>query len=145
MSGNNGRRSSPANLPACSPGARRSHRTLLLKLLAFCVAQTVNGVQLKVDRPGSDRFAQTQELGQALNLDMAAWFTPTAANYFSRISKAAIIEALREVKGAVAPAWSNMKKADLAALAEREVAGKNWLPELLRAPEPEAAPIAKAA
>jgi len=70
---------------------------------------------------------------------MAAWFTPTAANYFSRISKAGILAALREVKGATAPAWESMKKADLAALAEREIAGTAWLPELLRAPVPEPA------
>jgi len=73
-------------------------------------------------------------LVEALKLDMNAWFTPTAANYFSRVSKAGIIEALREVKGAVAPAWSGMKKADLASLAEREIAGSGWLPESLRAP-----------
>lgn len=65
---------------------------------------------------------------------MSEWFTPTAANYFSRISKAGIVETLREVKGAVAPAWSGMKKADLASLAEREIAGTGWLPESLRAP-----------
>ena len=64
----------------------------------------------------------------------AAWFTPTAANYFSRISKAGIIEALREVKGAPVPAWNGMKKADLACLAEREIAGTGWLPEPLRTP-----------
>ncbi len=65
---------------------------------------------------------------------MAAWFTPTAANY--KVSKAQIVEALREVKRAIAPAWSDMKKADLAALAEREIAGSGWLPEPLRAPVP---------
>ena len=54
-------------------------------------------------------------------------------NYFGRISKAGIIEALREVKGAVARAWSGMKKAELASLAERELAGTGWLPDILRA------------
>jgi ParB family chromosome partitioning protein len=66
---------------------------------------------------------------------MGAWFTPTAVNYFTRISKAGILAALREVKGATAPAWETMKKPDLAALAEREIAGTGWLPELLRAPQ----------
>jgi ParB family chromosome partitioning protein len=73
-------------------------------------------------------------LADSLSLDMAAWFTPTAANYFSKVSKSAIIEALRDVKGAVAPAWSAMKKTDLAALAERSLAGTGWLPEPLRTP-----------
>ena len=64
---------------------------------------------------------------------MKTWFTPTAENYFSRFSKPQILEALREVKGtAPAPAWENLKKSELAALAEREIEGKNWLPEPLR-------------
>ena len=103
-------------------------------LLAFCAAQTVNAVLLKAERSDSTRMKHADLLADALKLDMAAWFTPTAANYFSRISKTAIIEALREVKGAVAPAWSGMKKAELASLAEREVAGTGWLPAMLRAP-----------
>jgi ParB family chromosome partitioning protein len=106
----------------------------LLHLLAFCAAQTVSAVLLKADRPDSSRMEHAALLADALKLDMAKWFTPTAANYFSRISKAGIIEALREVKGATVPAWNGMKKADLAALAERETAGTGWLPELLRAP-----------
>ena len=106
----------------------------LLDLLAFCSAQTVNAVMLKADRPDSSRMEHAALLADALKLDMAKWFTPTAANYFSRIGKAGIIEALREVKGATAPAWNGIKKADLAALAERETAGTAWLPEVLRAP-----------
>ena len=86
----------------------------LRRLLAFCAAQTVNAVLLKADRPESGRMEHAARLANALHLDMAAWFTPTAANYFSRISKAGIIDALREVKGAIAPAWNTMKKTDLA-------------------------------
>jgi ParB family chromosome partitioning protein len=63
---------------------------------------------------------------------MTQWFTPTAENYFGKVSKAQIIEALREVKGAEAPAWSGMKKPALAALAEREIGGTGWLPKPLR-------------
>jgi ParB family transcriptional regulator, chromosome partitioning protein len=117
----------------------------LLKMLAFCSAQTINAVQKKSDRPECSRLHHAGLLAYALHLDMAAWFTPTAANYFSRIGKAKILEHLREVKGSIAPAWEKMKKSDLAALAEREVSGKGWLPELLRAPTPEAEPLAQAA
>jgi hypothetical protein len=35
-------------------------------------------------------------------------------------------------RGATAPAWDKAKKADLAAIAERETTGTGWLPELLR-------------
>jgi ParB family chromosome partitioning protein len=64
---------------------------------------------------------------------MAAWFTPTAGNFFCRLTKTGIVEAIREVKGnAIASAWLKAKKADLAAIAEREVAGTGWLPVPLR-------------
>jgi ParB family chromosome partitioning protein len=114
-------------------------------LLTFCVAQTINAVLLKHDRPGCSRILHAAALAEALKLDMNAWFTPTAANYFTRIGKAKILETLREVKGSVAPAWEKLKKPDLAALAEREVSGKGWLPELLRAPTPETEQALKAA
>ena len=106
----------------------------LMGLLAFCAGQTVNAVLLKSERAATARMEHAALLADALKLDMAAWFTPTAANYFSRVSKAAIIETLRDIKGDVAPAWSGMKKADLASLAERTAAGTGWLPEPLRAP-----------
>jgi ParB family chromosome partitioning protein len=108
--------------------------------LAYCVAQTVNAVLLKADRHDSSRMEHAALLADALKLDMKAWFHPTVANYFGKVSKAQIIDALHEVKGAVAPAWSDMKKADLAALAEREIAGTRWLPEPLRIPAPVSAP-----
>lgn len=64
---------------------------------------------------------------------MTAWFTPTAANYFGRISSAQIVVALCEAKGTEpAPSWTKMRKAELATLAAREVAGTRWLPHPLR-------------
>jgi len=108
----------------------------LMGLLAFCVAQTVNAVRRKQDRDGTTRMQQAALLAEAVRLDMNAWFTPTAANYFGKISKGRIIDALREVKGSVAPAWGGMKKSQLAALAERQLSSTGWLPEPLRDPAP---------
>lgn len=105
----------------------------LLDLLSHCAAMAVDAVQRKEDRPDDGRLAHAQALAQALDLDMAAWFTPTAGNFFGRITKTGIVDALREVKGdAIAPAWLKAKKADLASIAEREVAGTGWLPAPLR-------------
>jgi ParB family chromosome partitioning protein len=104
----------------------------LIELLAFCAARTVNAVVLKTERDESSRATQAALIAGALNLDMATWFRSDAANYFSKIAKPQIIEALREIKGAVAPAWSGMKKAELAGIAEREAASARWLPEVLR-------------
>ena len=105
----------------------------LLKLLAFCAATTVYAVRGKADKPESDRLKNAAALASALKLDMKPWFTPDAANYFSRVSKPQILDALKEGRQQPnAPAWEKLKKGELAALAERELAGKGWLPELLR-------------
>ena len=103
-------------------------------LLAFCAARTVNAVLCKAEREATSRMQHADLLADAVNLEMTGWFTSTASNYFGKVSKAQIIDALREIKGDVAPAWNGMKKAELAALAEREVAGSGWLPAPLRAP-----------
>jgi ParB family chromosome partitioning protein len=109
---------------------------LLLELLAYCAAQTVNATVLRHESEDTVRMRDASRLAEAVKLDMTAWFQPTAANYFSKINKTQILEALREIKGAAAPAWAGMKKAELAALAERTVAGTGWLPAPLRAPVP---------
>ena len=71
---------------------------------------------------------------RALEFDMAQWFTPTAANFFSRVSRPVILAAMAEAKGIPAKrSWEKLKKAELAALAERELAGTRWLPQPLRA------------
>jgi hypothetical protein len=50
------------------------------------------------------RAWHADQLAEAPKRDKTKWFAPTAANCFVRVSKAAIIEALREVKGgSVAP------------------------------------------
>jgi ParB family chromosome partitioning protein len=106
-------------------------KPVLLDLLAFCAAASVDAVQGKSEDAG--RLQHADGLASALGLDMKTWFAPDAANYFSRVSKPQILDAIREVKGQPpAPAWEKMKKAELAALAERELAGKGWLPEVLR-------------
>ncbi len=105
---------------------------ILLDLLACCAACTVNAVQSKSDRADDERFLHADRLAAALRLDMTAWFRPTAANYFSRIGKTGILAALQEGKGATAPAWHKAKKSELAAIAERELAGTGWLPAPLR-------------
>lgn len=109
-------------------------------LLTFCVAQTVNAVLQKGERSTSPRMEQAKTIAGLLNLDMAAWFTPTAGNYFGRASKATIIGNLEEIKGAVAPAWYAMKKTELASLAEREAVKARWIPPMLRAQPPLPAP-----
>jgi ParB family transcriptional regulator, chromosome partitioning protein len=108
----------------------QDHDTLL-QLLACALAQTVNAVRGKGDRADAERFAHADALEKALGIDMTVWFTPTAEN-FGRVSKAGIIEALKEARGTIAPAWKKARKSDLAAIAEREIAGTGWLPAPLK-------------
>lgn len=108
-------------------------QAVLIDLLTFCAACTLNGVQMKSDRPDAPRLVHAGQLAATLRLDMKPWFTPTAENYFSRISKPQVLDALREAKGKPpAHAWEKLKKPDLAALAEREMSGTGWLPPILR-------------
>src|SRR5207249_1059543 len=110
-------------------------QAVLLDLLTFCAACTINSVQMKADRPDAPRLVHAGQLAAVLHLDMTAWFKPTAENYFNRVSKLQILEALQEARQQPpAPAWEKLKKAELAALAEREIAANGWLPELLRQP-----------
>jgi hypothetical protein len=58
---------------------------------------------------------------------------PTASNYFARIEKDKILQAIQEVTGApVRERVKTLKKKDLATEAEKSVNGARWLPELLR-------------
>lgn len=109
-------------------------RDTLLELLAHCAACTVNAVEVKHDRDAATRIPHANILATALGLDMTKWFTPTAGNYFSRVGRSSIVTAITEAKGIPAKkSWDKQKKAAFAAFAEREVAGTNWLPRLLKA------------
>jgi ParB family chromosome partitioning protein len=107
----------------------------LLALLALCAACTVDAVQRKQEiADGGRRIAQGNALAAALSLDMTKWFTPTADNFFSRVGRTTVVSAISEAKGTPAKrSWDKLKKNDLAALAEREVAGTGWLPRTLSA------------
>ena len=108
----------------------------LLELLAHCVARTVNGVQSKSDADTEgNRCQQADALASALHFDMTKWFTPTASNFFSRVSKSQIAEALTEAGKPASSEALKLKKAELTALAENEVKGTGWLPQPVRIPQ----------
>jgi ParB family chromosome partitioning protein len=61
------------------------------------------------------------------------YWQPTAEGYFGRVSKALILEAVREGIGPGAAAKvDGLKKDAMAKRAEAPLAGKGWLPALLR-------------
>lgn len=120
-------------------------RDTLLEVLAYVAALTVDAVHLK-DLPWAADDSHAQALATALNLDMTAWYAPTATNFFTRVNRKAILTALEEAKGAPqGPALDKMKKQELAERAERIVAGTGWLPALLRSDPEKAKSIPEAA
>jgi ParB family chromosome partitioning protein len=112
----------------------------LVRLLAVCVAATVNVVT-----PHATSRQPGAELAQAVELDMAAWWKPTAEGYFNHVSKAAILEAVAEFAPEHATRLAKLKKADIASEAERLADGTGWMPAVFRAghhTEPEGVPDA---
>lgn len=106
----------------------------LCDLLALCAALTVNAIASTPGRHAAD------ELAAAASLDMADWWEPTAANYLRQVPKSLAIEAVSEaVSAEAASALAKQKKEELVAQAEAQLAGKRWLPGVLRLHSPEAA------
>ena len=115
-------------------------------LLAHCVSYGVNALFEKVDRYGGNgvsahglrrRLDQADRLAHAVNLDMVeAGWRPTVDNYLGRVTKARILEAVREAKGeSSAQLIDHLKKTEMAKEAERLLDGTGWLPEPLRLAE----------
>jgi ParB family chromosome partitioning protein len=105
----------------------------LLAILAVCAACTVDAVE---KRRGADRAAgldHATQLAAALKLDMTQYWQPSAEGYFGRVSKSLILEAVREGIGpGAAVKIDGLKKDAMAKRAEALLAGKGWLPTLLR-------------
>lgn len=106
--------------------------TDLLDLLAHCSSLTVNAVRAPFDRkPGP--WAHADRLAEAVDLDMTGYWTPTVSSYLGRVTKGRIAEAVREaVSEEAAERIGGLKKPDMASEAEALLAGKGWLPSLLR-------------
>lgn len=99
----------------------------LLAILAYCVAVTVDGVQ------SGEGPSPLDPLAEAVQLDMRRWWQAKADTYFASVSKARILEVVREaVSPEAASALALMKKAPLSKAAEARVATTGWLPSLLR-------------
>ncbi|ODV12386.1 MAG: chromosome partitioning protein ParB [Rubrivivax sp. SCN 70-15] len=100
----------------------------LVKLLAVCVAGTVDVVtpRATTHQPGA-------ELAQAVGLDMAEWWKPSAEGYFKHVPKAAILDALGEFAPDSVNRLAKLKKADIASEAERLANGTGWMPAIFKA------------
>ncbi|AIT79779.1 ParB/RepB/Spo0J family partition protein [Novosphingobium pentaromativorans] len=108
--------------------------------LGWAVARTIDAVPA-----GATGSAFIDHLGTKLDIDVAAWWRPTARNYFDRITKPAILDLFDEVGGGeLRQRYGASKKHDLAASAEKLFAGDilvesdikeralAWLPDAMR-------------
>ncbi|WP_286203109.1 ParB/RepB/Spo0J family partition protein [Rhizobium lusitanum] len=104
----------------------------LLELLAFVTAANLNGVKAKHEQ-SRDRLANVERIAVAVGLNMGTYWTADAA-FLGRLSKAGIAEVLVEAGCAaqVARAIEKAPKAEAVAEAEKQLAGKGWLPAVLR-------------
>jgi len=103
-------------------------QTELVRLLAACVASTVDVVT-----PRATQAAPGAELAQAVGLDMAAWWKPTADGYFNHVSKAVILDAVQQFAPSHVTRLSKLKKVEIASEAERLAQGTGWMPAIFKA------------
>jgi ParB family transcriptional regulator, chromosome partitioning protein len=108
-----------------------------LDLLAHCVSLTANAIRAPRQCNGESE-AHAAILAREVGLDMSAYWQPTVTNYFGKVSKERIVQAVREaVSDHAAQNIASMKKLAMAEAAEAALAGKGWLPAVLRT-EPQA-------
>ncbi|SEP49529.1 chromosome partitioning protein, ParB family [Methylobacterium sp. ap11] len=103
------------------------------ELFALCAGLSVNAMHVQYDRRTPEALAHGDKLAALVGLDMTRDWTPTAANYFGRVTKGKILAAVREAKGEdTARLLEGLKKGDMAREAERLIAATGWLPEIMR-------------
>jgi len=111
-------------------------------LFAHCVSLSVNAIYEPYNRRPR-ALAHADRLASVLDLDMAATgWRPTVENFLGRVTKARILQAVREAKGeAAARRLEAMRKGEMAETAEGILANSAWLPEPLRTPGRSAVPV----
>jgi ParB family chromosome partitioning protein len=111
---------------------------VLLDLLAFLAAQSVNAVETKHDHTKSARLDHANDLAEALCFDMAQHWTPSVDGFYGRVSKATLLHIVTETRAPMQVSISELKKKDAARYVAKAMQGIAWLPASFRmtAPEP---------
>ncbi|CAN7737778.1 ParB/RepB/Spo0J family partition protein [Rhizobium leguminosarum] len=109
-------------------------------LFAHCASLSVN-VVIEPWNKRARAIAHADQVARSIGFDMVtAGWVPTVDNYFGRVTKAHILQAVGEAKGEQsAQLIDHLKKQDMAREAERLLDGSGWLPEPLRSIGKEAA------
>ena len=111
-----------------------------MALFAHCASTSLNATIQQWNRRTRENQHAVQ-LAQTIGFGMVgAGWTPTVDNYLGRVTKAHILQAVREAKGdQSAQLIDHLKKPDMAREAARLLDGSGWLPEVLRYPADEIA------
>lgn len=101
----------------------------LVELLAFCVADTVQGIEFWA----TDHATPIDTLAATTGVDVASWWEPTGESFLQHVSKDVIAQAVTEGAGAdAALPMGKMKKGEAVEAATQALAGKHWIPEPMR-------------
>ncbi|RFB86393.1 DNA-binding protein [Rhizobium leguminosarum bv. trifolii] len=102
-------------------------------LFAHCASLSVNAV-IEPWNKRNRAVVHADQLAGSIGFDMVeAGWVPTVENYLGRVTKARILQAVREAKGdQSAELIGHLKKVDMAREAERLMTDSGWLPEPLR-------------
>jgi hypothetical protein len=92
--------------PLCQQRRRSEYRRQRLSVIR---SGHLGSVKAKVDMD-SGRLQHANSLALALEVDMTKWFTPTAENFFSKVSKARVGDALTEAGQPTRPRDSKVEK-----------------------------------
>lgn len=110
---------------------------VLMSLMAFCTACSVDGVQTR--DMGHTSRSPLDTVEAAIGFHLRDWWQPTKDNYFGSLKHPQIVASLKEagLTGAAGDA-EKMKKGDAAAHAEHFMQHTRWVPAWLKGPEPAA-------
>lgn len=110
---------------------------VLMSLMAFCAACSVNGVQTR--DMGHTTRSPLDALETAIGFHLRDWWQPTKSGYFSSLTHSQIVAAMKDA-GCVGAAGDaeKMKKGDAAEHAEFWMKNNRWVPAWLQGPQPEA-------
>ena len=109
--------------------ADRPPQPELLELLALCAVLTV------IALPAAGAAFDANAIASAAGLDMADWWEPTAEGFLNHVSKAQIVQALKDAGLDLArDGVEGMKKDVLVNTAAARLVGTRWLPAVLRRP-----------
>lgn len=105
---------------------------VLLALLAYCSALSVNAIKDKFDKDTAPRLIHADALAESLTLNMADYWQPSVQGFYGKLSKAALLKLAQEAGAKLSLNVGNLKKPEAAQHVREVMAETAWLPDVLR-------------